>query len=188
MRNAFCISVSLTSHQVCSIICLFWDDKIKMSQHGISSWFLFSGFMEFPHKQSSEFGIEVSESRLAAPLRPAPPSLYRCFNGKQACRLTVLERWAKALMWSSSSYMISRSSPVLWPGLQTSTGVSQRERATQEFLRASLLSSLLPNEKCHVLMRSESRLVGKQPSQMICWHDGTLCSKWWVRLIVCLRY
>lgn len=48
------------------------------------------------------------------------------FNGKQASRLTVLERWAKALMWSSSSYMISRSSPVLWPGLQTSTEVSER--------------------------------------------------------------
>lgn len=65
---------------------------------------------------------------------------------------------------------------------------SQRERATHEFLRASLLSSLLTNEQCHVLMRSERLLVGKQPWQMICWRDGTLCSKWWVRIIVHLHY
>lgn len=96
------------------------------------------------------------------------PSSCCCLNQKQASWLTVLERWAKALMWSSSSYMISRSSPVLWPGLQMST----ERTCHSEIFHASLLSSLLTNQKC--LMRNESRLVGNQPWQMSCWCDGTM--------------
>lgn len=156
----------------------------------IKSWYHSTGFLygllfldlwSFHINMQLFLALKVPD-RQVVPLRLGQPSSCCCLNQKQVRWLTVLERWAKALMWSSSSYMISRSSPVLWPGLQIST----ERMCHSEIFNASLLSSLLTNQKC--LMRNVSRLVGKQPWQMICWCDGTLCSKWWVRIIVCLDY